>query len=329
MRIVHFQRRPLDSHFSIEQLFEAIRRHLPVEWQPEVAICPEYSRGLLPRIRNTRFARKQQGDLNHITGDVHYIALGLPKAKTVLTIHDLGFLDHPRPLVRWVLKKAWLDWPLRKVRYVTTISTASKMAILKAAPFFPAERIRVIPNILPQAIDAEPKAFNSTYPRILLIGTKANKNLSNTLQALQGIPCQVHLIGEYKPEVEALLKNNELDYQYDSKVPYAAVLQAYRDCDLLLFASTFEGFGMPIIEAQAMGRVVLTSKVSSMPEVAGRGACLVDPLNPEAIRAGLASVLQDESYRQALIQAGFENVKRFEAAQIARQYVDLYQEILN
>lgn len=329
MRIVHFQRRPLDSHFSIEQLFEAIRRHFPAAWQPQVVLCPEYSRGLLPRLRNTRFAKQQQGDLNHITGDVHYLALGLPKATTILTIHDLGFLDHPRPLVRWLLKKAWLDWPLRRVRYVTTISSASKAAIQQAAPFFPAERIRVIPNILPQAIQAEPYTFHAASPRILLIGTKANKNLKLTLQALQGLPCFVHLIGEYKPAVDALLKDFGLDYQYDSQVPYPAVVQAYRDCDLLLFASTFEGFGMPIIEAQAMGRPVVTSAVSSMPEVAGAGACLVNPHDPESIRSGLLKVFQQEQYRERLIQAGFENVKRFEPAQIARQYVDLYQEILN
>ena len=329
MNVVHFQRRPFASHFSIEQLFEAIRANFPDEVQSTVAICPDYSKGLLPRLRNTRFAQRNQGDINHITGDVHYIALSLAKSKTLLTIHDLGFLGQPNRIIRFALKKLWLDWPLRKVSYVTTISEASKAAILEVAPWFPPDRIRVIPNILPQKITPVPKEFLKDCPRILMIGTKPNKNLPNSLLALKDIPCQIHLIGEYKASVEALLKASGLDYQYDSQVAYSEILQAYKDCDLLLFASTFEGFGLPIIEAQAMGRPVITSCISSMPEVAGTGACLVDPFDAADIQAGITKVINKVTYRESLIQKGFENVKRFDPAMVAQQYVDLYKEILN
>jgi glycosyltransferase involved in cell wall biosynthesis len=99
-------------------------------------------------------------------------------------------------------------------------------------------------------------------------------------------------------------------------------------CDLLVFASTFEGFGLPIVEAQATGRPVVTSNIMSMPEVAGDAACLVDPFNVSSIREGVLKVINDSDYRNALVKAGFENVKRFQPEQIARQYAELYHELV-
>jgi len=101
-------------------------------------------------------------------------------------------------------------------------------------------------------------------------------------------------------------------------------LAAYRECDLVVFASSYEGFGLPILEANATGRPVVTSNVCSMPEVAGGAACLVDPFDVASIRAGVNRVLSDPAYRESLIVAGFENAKRFGAARIARAYADVY-----
>ena len=89
-----------------------------------------------------------------------------------------------------------------------------------------------------------------------------------------------------------------------------AMFEAYSEADILLFCSTIEGFGMPILEAQTVGRVVVTSNISAMPEVAGDGACFVDPLSIKAIRAGIEQVLNDENYRNSLIINGLKNVKR-------------------
>ena len=85
---------------------------------------------------------------------------------------------------------------------------------------------------------------------------------------------------------------------------------------------------MPILEAQTVGRVVVTSRVSAMPEVAGDGACLVDPLSTADIRAGILSVWHDSAYRNRLIEKGLENVRRFDAATVARQYEAVYHKII-
>ena len=85
---------------------------------------------------------------------------------------------------------------------------------------------------------------------------------------------------------------------------------------------------MPIIEAQATGRPVLTSNLGAMKEVAGDAACLVDPFDTDAIRAGLERIMADDSYRAQLIAAGFENVKRFTQERIAAQYAELYHDMI-
>jgi glycosyltransferase involved in cell wall biosynthesis len=105
------------------------------------------------------------------------------------------------------------------------------------------------------------------------------------------------------------------------------MVQSYVECDMLAFPSTYEGFGMPILEAQAVERPVVTSSVASMPEVAGEGACLVDPFDVASIRAGVLRVMHDAAYRQSLVVAGRRNCARFSPREIAEAYARVYREI--
>jgi glycosyltransferase involved in cell wall biosynthesis len=98
---------------------------------------------------------------------------------------------------------------------------------------------------------------------------------------------------------------------------------------MVVFASTYEGFGLPIVEANATGRPVITSNICSMPEIAGSAACFVDPSDCSSIRQGILRVMNDDGYRADLIGRGLENVKRFRADTIAAQYAALYQEVLS
>lgn len=329
MRILHLHRKPHPFHYSIEQLFEAIRAHLPEGLEVSVAECPYPSQGLLPRLRNLRFARHLQGDIFHITGDVHYLALALPGDRTVLTIHDLGFLRQSNPILRKILYWFWLKWPVARARVVTTISEATKQDILEWLPGCPPEKIRVIPNPVLPFFRPVHKDFDAHFPTILLMGTKANKNLPRQLEALSGLSCQVQIVGERKPGIEHMLHVLKLPHTWLEHLSQEALLQAYASSDLLLFASTLEGFGMPILEAQVVGRPVITANCSSMPEVAGGGACLVDPFDVAAIREGLLRVIRDAAYREELLRLGRENAKRFEAGEVARRYLEIYTQSLS
>ena len=98
---------------------------------------------------------------------------------------------------------------------------------------------------------------------------------------------------------------------------------------MVVFVSTYEGFGLPILEGNAVGRPVITSNISSMPEVAGDAACLVNPFDEAEIRNGVLKVIKESSYRQELVAKGLINVKRFRPEEIAKQYAELYKDIIS
>jgi glycosyltransferase involved in cell wall biosynthesis len=104
-------------------------------------------------------------------------------------------------------------------------------------------------------------------------------------------------------------------------------LAQYQQCDILSLVSTLEGFGMPIVEANAVGRVVITSNTTSMPEIANDAAVLVNPFDVTNIREGFLKIIQNPSLREDLINKGLKNHLRFQPKQLAEQYAKKYQKI--
>lgn len=107
------------------------------------------------------------------------------------------------------------------------------------------------------------------------------------------------------------------------------ILNAYVSADIISFPSLYEGFGLPVIEAQAIGRPVLTSDLAPMNEIAGNAAYYVDPYNVESIRNGFKILLETPTLRHDLIKRGLENVKQFSVKKISFLYLDLYQKIFD
>ena len=118
-----------------------------------------------------------------------------------------------------------------------------------------------------------------------------------------------------------------VEYSTQSKLTDAEMQEAYATSDFLLFASTLEGFGMPILEAQMVGLPVITSNINPMNEVAGDGAELCDPLDSNAIRGCIERVISDAQLRQLLIQKGATNCKLFSPEESARMLQQLYKEM--
>lgn len=326
LKVVFLHRKKQPTQFSIEKIFSEIRKYLPSDIKPIIHVSPYASQGLLYRLKNLRAASKLKADIFHITGDIHYIALALKSNKTILTIHDIGFMNHPSKLARWILKYFWLIFPVKKVKWVTVISQATKDHILQYVKV-PPEKIKVIPDFISKDYAPILREFNVSKPEILQIGTKSNKNLERVIPALAGIDCRLTIIGKLSESQLALLKKHQIQYRNLVGISDQELINVYQESDLLVFCSTLEGFGLPIIEAQSIGRPVITGNISSMPEVAGMGAHLVDPYDISAIHQGIQKIINEKSYRDQLIKYGFENIKRFDPQKIAFQYYQIYQQL--
>jgi glycosyltransferase involved in cell wall biosynthesis len=324
LKIVHFQRAE-GVGVSIERVFEHIRSAFPQDLEVEVRCLPCAGVSLRALFRNLWFAYRNRGDVNHITGDCHYLALGLPGKRTILTVHDCAYVSWLRGVRRFLFKVLWFDLPCRRVGILTAISCHTRDQLKRLMPRLRRE-ILVVPDCVdPSFVCIAPVASS---PAVLLqVGTSPQKNLERVALALAGLPCKLRIIGSLSEGQRQLLEDLKLDYSTCSGIDDAELRMEYAACTAVVFASLEEGFGLPILEAQASGRPVITSDRSPMRDVAGDGALFVDPEDVGSIREQAELVLL-EDVRVPLVSRGLENVQKYAAIDIARRYRSLYEMIL-
>jgi len=325
-RINYIFRKRLPTYNSIEELFGSIANEVSKTRPTQSMAMPHSGASPSVLIKNLRFFDKKTRGIRHITGDVHYMALSTGK-HTVLTIHDIKSASQGNIFKVLYVHLFWFWLPALFVNRITVISEFTKEELGKITPFAK-HKIRVVSNPVNPTLKPTPYKFNTDNPNILVVGTKANKNLERCFEALKDISCQLTIIGQLTSDQSQRLQALGIDYHNRTNLTFSQVADCYIQADMLCFASTYEGFGMPIIEAQAVGRPVLTANFGAMKEVAQDSACLVNPYEVDAIKAGVLRILSDEAYRSELITKGLKNVERFQSAKIAQEYIEIYQEML-
>ena len=327
-----FRRKRALGNFSIENSFAEVHRAWGHGNKPKWVEVSQFSEGLTKRLQIIRETRKFQTEILHITGDIHFAALAWPKwrkgrPQVVLTIHDIGFLEEFSGFKRWLIRKFWIQWPLRCVDHLVVVSTATKEAVLKEAPWFPVTKTSVIPSVIPQHFTPRQSRPANKKPVALHIGLAENKNLKGHAEALVDLTIHLRIIGEPSTADHFLLQALNIEYAWASRLTDEEMQAEYANADVLLFASKLEGFGMPIIEAQTVGLPVITSDLDPMREVAGTGAMLCNPEDSQTIRACIERMLADEKLEASLVAAGFKNVKRYSPVEAARQHQELYNQL--
>lgn len=287
-----------------------------------------YPNATIPSIlKNGWFAKNEEKNnyINHITGDVHYLLWFLRRRKTIVTVHDIMYYHYLKGIKKKIWKLLYIT-PLKRAAHVTFISDFAYKQVSEVINL-DMKKVHIIPNPVDSSFTYSPKEFNVKKPIILHIGTLERKNLERTIEALDGIDCHLRIIGELKEQTIDLLKRHHIEYSNGINLTHEEIVTEYRNADVINFPSLFEGFGMPIIEGQATGRIVITSNLSPMKEVAGNGAILINPYSAEDIRNAYLSVIQNESIREQLINEGLKNIENYKVRKVVQQYTDLYKEI--
>ncbi|MDO9553528.1 glycosyltransferase family 1 protein [Rhodonellum sp.] len=289
-------------------------------------------------------------DLLHCTGNTAPINTSVP---LVLTLHDIIYLE--KTDVRsgsWYqrLGNLYRKWNVPKVvrnsDAIFTVSEFEKKVIDKYFKF-EKEKVKVIYNgvahhFQPHSITAitdKIKDYGLPKKYLLFLGNTApKKNLKGVLLALKKLDQKGKLnmdivmpdFGEN--ELNALLasidaKSIRNKIHLTGYIPNQDLPYVYSGAEMFLYPSLRESFGLPILEAMACGCPVITSNTSSMPEIAGDAAVLVDPFNPEAICEAIENLLQDQVLRSSLISKGYARVPLFSFEQGAKTILDTYSKI--
>lgn len=291
----------------------------------------------------------------HDADITHFFNFIVPKGvsgKVVTTIYDVVWLRYPETMDEKNYKRITQDivYSVNRADRIVTISESTKQDLIDLL-HIPAEKIVIAPpgvnvqafqhSYQPSILQRIKEQYHLPEHYILYMGTlEPRKNIERLVQAF----AQVHQkdgVQGYK-----LVLAGKKGWQYDSifTLIQSLGLEQYVICtgyvaeedkaaiyqmaDVFVFPSLYEGFGMPIAEAMAAGVPVITSNVSSMPEVAGDAAILIDPYSVEQIADAMEQLLTDDVLRRQCIQKGLTQCSKFTWEQSADILVQMYQDMM-
>jgi glycosyltransferase involved in cell wall biosynthesis len=293
--------------------------------------------------------RRERVDLFH---SPHYVLPPLVNCRSVVTIHDCIHLMFPEYLpgrVAYLYARMQMWAAAHRADRVLTVSETSKQDILRRFRI-PADKVTVVYNAIDErlAVPPAPEDFERVRDRYqlndpfaLYVGNiKPHKNLERLIEAFRNLrrepafeSLKLVIIGDEISRYQGLRRavhEHKLHkhVRFLGFVPPATLGVLYRLARVFVFPSLYEGFGLPPLEAMYLGTPVVTSNVSSLPEVVGDAAVLVDPYSAASIAEGMRKALTDESLRASLRASGMARAREFSWEHSVGQIHQVYTEVL-
>ncbi|HEU0304525.1 MAG TPA: glycosyltransferase family 1 protein [Gaiellaceae bacterium] len=263
-----------------------------------------------------RLAKRERLDVLHCP--TFRGPLRQPPVPLVVTVHDLAVLRHPETFNQWTRRysRSCVPRVVRAASRVIAVSQFTKGELVDVLGT-PEAKITVVPNGVADVFTPEGPAAEGDY--VLAVGTlEPRKNLERVQEAVRLAGAELRVVGARGwGGVEAA--------GWLGRVPDEELARLYRGARSLVYASLYEGFGLPIVEAMACGTPVVTSAGGATEETAGGAAVLVDPRDPASIAAGIevASARCDE-----LRRLGLERARAFTWEAATRATADVYREVV-
>jgi glycosyltransferase involved in cell wall biosynthesis len=272
---------------------------------------------LLPRA-----ARKAGCDLLHCPTQRAPIRSRLP---LVVTVHDLAVLRHPELFGRWSRHYGRVAIPraVRAARLVIAVSRFSAGELVSLTGL-EESKIRIVPNGVDPLFASEGARAEGDY--VLSVGTlEPRKNLGRIAAAARLAGVELRVVGA-PGWGKSGLDESDKGVRWLGEQPRERLAELYRGARCLVYASLYEGFGLPVLEAMAAGTPVVTGRSGASEEVAGGAAVLVDPLEPESIAAGIGEAARR---REELVALGLERAREFSWEASARATAAVYLEAVS
>ena len=293
-----------------------------------------------------RSLRMDRPDVLH----VQYTGPLFCRTPLVVSVHDVSYLEHPEYFtkLRAMQLRLTVKHTVRRAARILTPSEFSKRSILNAYRI-PEEKVVVVPNAVsasfrPMQRDVAVHWVETHHqipaPFLLTVGDlQPRKNHLGLIQAFEeliranpSLPHQLVMVGKetwYAPVVRRAAERSSVRDRiyFTGWVSDDELRYFYGACDLMVFPSFYEGFGLPILEAMACGRAVACSNTSAMPEVANASALLFDPYSTTEIVRALSDLLLDPQLRTRMERLGVHRASSFSWARTARTTLDVYHDV--
>jgi len=280
----------------------------------------------------------------------HILPLLPIKAKKIITVHDLSFYKFPEtfPFMKRTYKRGLTPRSIKLADKIIAVSNSTKNDMIDLFDV-DEEKIRVVHVGVsqefvkiddPSALSCFRKGRGLPQRFVLFLGTiEKRKNLERLIDAFSmavrkgGIPHKLVIAGKKGWLYKDLFKKIDDEGLRDKIVFISDMKQSelpllYNLAELFIYPSIYEGFGLPVLESMACGTAVITSNVSSLPEVAGKAALLIDPYNIEEISSAMIKVLSDAALRGSMIEKGLVQAAQFSWKNCAKHTLEVYEGML-